>query len=99
MSTEPTAAEAAVSPPPAAAPAAPPAVAFTPYQKTVVAILAFLQFTIILDFMIISPLGALLLPQLHITTKQFGRAVSVYAFAAAISGILSAGYADKFDRK
>jgi predicted MFS family arabinose efflux permease len=99
MSTEPTAAEAVAPSPPAAAPAAPPALAFTPYQKTVVAILAFLQFTIILDFMIISPLGALLLPQLHITTEQFGRAVSVYAFAAAISGILSAGYADKFDRK
>jgi predicted MFS family arabinose efflux permease len=99
MSTEPTAAEAASpspSPPPVAAPAA---AGFTSYQKTVVAILAFLQFTIILDFMIISPLGALLLPQLHITTKQFGFAVSVYAFSAAISGILSAGYADKFDRK
>jgi predicted MFS family arabinose efflux permease len=100
MSTEPTSplAEAATAPTPAA-PAAPPALAFTSYQKTVVAILAFLNFTIILDFMIISPLGALLLPQLHITTKQFGFAVSVYAFAAAISGILSAGYADKFDRK
>ena len=32
---------------------------FTRYQKFVVAVLAFLQFTIILDFMIISPLGAL----------------------------------------
>jgi predicted MFS family arabinose efflux permease len=100
MSTEPTStlAEAAL-PPPAAAPAAPPAVAFTPYQKTVVAILAFLNFTIILDFMIISPLGALLLRDLHIPTKKFGLVVSVYAFSAAISGILSAGFADKFDRK
>ncbi|HVU52967.1 MAG TPA: MFS transporter [Polyangia bacterium] len=99
MSTETTAAEAAAAPPPAAAPAAPPALAFTPYQKTVVAILAFLNFTIILDFMIISPLGALLLRDLHIPTKKFGLVVSAYAFSAAISGILSAGYADKFDRK
>jgi predicted MFS family arabinose efflux permease len=72
---------------------------FTPYQKFVVAVLAFLQFTIILDFMIISPLGALLLQELHITTRQFGLVVSVYAFSAGASGLLAAGFADKFDRK
>ena len=72
---------------------------FTRYQKFVVAVLAFLQFTIILDFMIISPLGALLLPELHITTRQFGLVVSVYAFSAGASGLLAAGFADKFDRK
>src|SRR3954462_15252417 len=72
---------------------------FTPYQKFVVAVLAFLQFTFVLDFMIISPLGALLLPALHITTRQFGLAVSAYAFSSAASGILAAGFADKFDRK
>jgi predicted MFS family arabinose efflux permease len=99
MSTEPTAAEAAIPSTPAAAGAAPAPLAFTSYQKAVVAILAFLNFTIILDFMIISPLGALLLRDLHIPTKRFGLVVSVYAFSAAISGILSAGFADKFDRK
>src|SRR5262245_61791248 len=72
---------------------------FTPYQKFVIAILAFLQFTIILDFMIVSPLGALLLPQLHITTRQFGLVVSVYALSAGVAGLLAAGFADKFDRK
>ena len=72
---------------------------FTPYQKFVVAILAFLQFTVVLDFMILSPLGAMLLKELHITTKQFGAAVSAYAFSASAAGILAAGFADKFDRK
>jgi predicted MFS family arabinose efflux permease len=72
---------------------------FTRYQKFVVAVLAFLQFTIILDFMIISPLGALLLRDLHITTRQFGLVVSAYAFSASASGLLAAGFADKFDRK
>ena len=72
---------------------------FTRYQKVVVAVLAFLQFTIILDFMIISPLGALLLQELHITTRQFGLVVSAYAFAAGVSGLLAAGFADRFDRK
>lgn len=69
------------------------------YQKFVVAILAFLQFTIVLDFMILSPLGATLMPTLEITTAQFGWVVSSYAFSAGIAGFLAAGFADRFDRK
>jgi predicted MFS family arabinose efflux permease len=72
---------------------------FSSYQKFVVGILAFLQFTIILDFMIISPLGAIVMPALHISTHEFGLAVSSYAFSAAISGVGAAGFADRFDRK
>jgi predicted MFS family arabinose efflux permease len=72
---------------------------FTRYQIFVVAVLAFLQFTIILDFMIVSPLGAIVMPTLHITPRQFGFAVSSYAFSAALSGVLAAGFADRFDRK
>jgi predicted MFS family arabinose efflux permease len=71
----------------------------TRYQKFVVALLAFLQFTVILDFMTLSPLGAVLMPALHITPAQFGLVVSVYAFSAGISGFLAAGFADRFDRK
>jgi predicted MFS family arabinose efflux permease len=69
------------------------------YQKFVVALLAFLQFTVILDFMTLSPLGATLMPALHITPAQFGLAVSAYAFSAGTSGLLAAGFADRFDRK
>lgn len=72
---------------------------FTRYQIFVIALLAFLQFTIVLDFMILSPLGVLVLKELSINTKEFGLVVSVYAFSAGISGILAAGFADKFDRK
>lgn len=72
---------------------------FTGYQKFVIAILAFLQFTIILDFMILSPLGAVLMPALKITPSQFGAVVSAYAFSAGISGLLAAGFADRYDRK
>src|ERR1700750_529238 len=72
---------------------------FTGYQKFLIAILAFLQFTIILDFMIVSPLGAMVMPALSITPSQFGAAVSVYAFSAAFSGLAAAGFADRFDRK
>ena len=72
---------------------------FTRYQALLIALLAFTQFTIILDFIIMSPLGAILMPALDITAGQFGIAVSAYAFSAGLSGILAAGFADRFDRK
>ena len=72
---------------------------FTRYQSLLVALLAFVQFTVILDFTIMSPLGAIIMPALDMSTGQFGAAVSAYAFSAGISGILSAGFADRFDRK
>jgi predicted MFS family arabinose efflux permease len=80
-------------------PAEPAKIVFSPYQKGVLALLAFLQFTVILDFMIISPLGAMLMPTLRITPAQFGLVVSVYAFSAGVSGLLAAGFADRYDRK
>jgi predicted MFS family arabinose efflux permease len=83
---------------PAASPASKPA-AFTPYQRFVILLLALLQFTIILDFMILSPLGDILLKSLSLSTSQFGSVVSAYAISAGVSGILTAGFADKFDRK
>lgn len=76
-----------------------PGEGFTGYQMFVVAILAILQFTIVLDFMVLSPLGAQLMLELEITPQQFGWVVSAYAFSAGISGLLAAGFADKFDRK
>jgi predicted MFS family arabinose efflux permease len=72
---------------------------FSRYQSALIALLAFAQFTIILDFTIMSPLGAIIMPALGITAAQFGVAVSAYAFSAGISGILAAGFADRFDRK
>jgi len=72
---------------------------FSRYQIFIIALLAILQFTVVLDFMVLSPLGAQLMKVLHLTTSQFGLAVSGYAFSAGISGLLAAGFADKFDRK
>jgi predicted MFS family arabinose efflux permease len=72
---------------------------FTGHQKFIIALLALLQFTIILDFMVISPLGDILMKTLDMTTANFGFAVSAYAFSAGISGLLAAGFADRFDRK
>src|SRR6202165_1324291 len=72
---------------------------FTPYQKFVVASLAFLQFAVILDFMIVAPLGALVMPALDMSPRNFGFIVSAYAFSAGASGLLVAGFADRYDRK
>src|SRR5690349_2974374 len=72
---------------------------FTKYQTLVIAILAILQFSIVLDFMVLSPLGAQLMLELDITPSQFGIVVSAYALSAGASGLLAAGFADKFDRK
>jgi predicted MFS family arabinose efflux permease len=71
----------------------------TRYQIAVIAILAFLQFTVVLDFTILSPLGAILMRDLGVSPAQFGLVVSAYAFSAALSGLLAAGFADEFDRK
>lgn len=72
---------------------------FTRYQIFIIAILAILQFTLILDFMVLSPLGAILMKELSLQPKQFGLVVSAYAFSAGASGLLAAGFADRFDRK
>lgn len=72
---------------------------FSRYQVFVIAVLSLLQFTVILDFMVLNPLGEILITKMNITTQQFGLVVSAYAFSAGLSGIMAAGFADKFDRK
>lgn len=61
--------------------------------------LAAVQFTNILDFMIMAPLGPELMRSLKINTQQFGLILSVYTISAGISGFISAFFADRFDRK
>lgn len=84
---------------PSSALAKAPVTPFSPYQKFVVGALAFLQFAVILDFMLMAPLGALIMPALKIGPKEFGFVVSAYAFSAGAASLLTAGFADRFDRK
>lgn len=72
---------------------------FSKYESFVIVILALTVFTVVLDFMVLAPLGAQLLRILDITPAQFGLVVSAYAFSAGASGLLAAGFADKYDRK
>lgn len=72
---------------------------FTPYQRLALVLLALLQFTVLLDFMIISPIGYVLTEDLDIAMDQFGLVVSSYIFTAAVAGFAAAGFIDLYDRK
>lgn len=72
---------------------------FSKYERFVIIILALTVFTVVLDFMVLAPLGAQLLRILSISPAQFGLVVSAYAFSAGASGLLAAGFADQYDRK
>jgi multidrug resistance protein len=61
--------------------------------------LAGIQFTHILDFMIMMPLGPQLIRAMQINTHEFGLLLSSYTFTAAASGLLAATYIDRFDRR
>lgn len=72
----------------------------TPRQeKWLLLTLAVIQFTHIMDFMIMMPLGPQLMRIFSIHTTQFGLLVSAYTFSAGISGFLSSFVMDRFDRK
>lgn len=61
--------------------------------------LAAIQFAHILDFMVMMPLGPVLMRELAIDAHQFGLLVSSYTFTAALAGIPMAIVADRFERK
>jgi predicted MFS family arabinose efflux permease len=61
--------------------------------------LAGVQFTHILDFMIMMPLGPQLTALFGLSTAQFGLLVSVYTFSAGVSGLLATLYVDRLGRK
>jgi predicted MFS family arabinose efflux permease len=61
--------------------------------------LAGIQFTHILDFMIMMPLGPQFREIFGISDAQFGLLVSAYTLAAGVSGLVASTYVDRFDRK
>ncbi|WP_251368394.1 MFS transporter [Polynucleobacter sp. AP-Kolm-20A-A1] len=61
--------------------------------------LAGIQFTHILDFMIMMPLGPVFIKVLNINTHQFGLLLSSYTFAAAAAGVFATYYVDRFERR
>lgn len=71
----------------------------TKQERIVLFLLAALNFTHILDFMIMMPLGPYLMPFFQISPFQFSILVSAYTISAAISGFSAAFFVDNYDRK
>lgn len=61
--------------------------------------LAGIQFTHILDFMIMMPLGPQFIKAFAINAHEFGWLLSAYTFAAAVAGIFATYYVDRFERR
>jgi len=68
-------------------------------EKTLLFTLAVIQFTNVMDFMIMMPLGPQLMRIFDITPQQFSLVVSSYTFSAGIFVFLAAFFIDKFDRR
>ncbi|HEX5363367.1 MAG TPA: MFS transporter [Gallionella sp.] len=74
--------------------------ALTPQRERFLLLaLAGIQFSHVIDFMIMMPLGPILMIELGITTHEFGLLVASYRFTAALSGLLTAIFVDRFERK
>ena len=61
--------------------------------------LAGIQFTHIVDFMVMMPLGPQFTQLFNISDAKFGLLVSAYTFSAGASGLLASFYVDLFSRK
>jgi predicted MFS family arabinose efflux permease len=68
-------------------------------ERLLLLFLAAIQFTIVVDFLIVMPLGPQYMRVFFITPGQFGLMVSAYAISAGIFGILAGFALDRFDRK
>lgn len=68
-------------------------------ERVLLLTLAALQFTHIVDFMILMPLGPQLMRLFGITPQQFGLLVSCYTISAGVSSFLGSFYLDRFGRR
>ncbi len=70
-------------------------------ERIILILLAAINFTHIMDFMVMAPLGTYLMkdPSLQVTEKKFSYLLAVYPIAAAVSSCAAAFFVDRFDRK
>lgn len=68
-------------------------------ERIIIILLAAINFTHILDFMIMMPLGNYLMPHFRISPQQFSILLASYPISSFASGIMMALFADKFERK
>jgi MFS transporter, DHA1 family, inner membrane transport protein len=62
-------------------------------------LLALVQFTSVVDFMIVMPLAPILKKLWTIDSSQFSRIVSLYSIGAFLSAMICVSFVDRFDRK
>lgn len=70
-----------------------------PSERTILLLLASVQFAHIVDFMIMMPLGPQLMRELDLTPRAFSALVAAYTIAAGVVGFASAPFLDRFDRR
>jgi predicted MFS family arabinose efflux permease len=93
-------AEASAGPPnPMNPPAPAPGPKISRTEWGILLVLAAIQFTNILDFVIVMPLAPLVQKKYQITPEQFGYFVAAYGYLSCIGSLLAATFLDRFDRK
>lgn len=70
-----------------------------PSERVILLVLAAIQFTHIMDFMVMMPLAPQLMRELSLGAGQFSALVAAYSIAAGVVGLLSAPFIDRFDRR
>jgi predicted MFS family arabinose efflux permease len=68
-------------------------------ERLLLLILAMVQLTNVLDFVVMMPLGPQFMRHFSISPQAFGMMVSSYTFSAAVFGFLGAFFIDRFDRR
>ena len=68
-------------------------------ERSLLLLLAAVQFTHIVDFMILMPLGPQLMRELHIGPGHFSALVAAYTISSGVVGLLAAPFIDRFDRR
>ncbi|RKG63684.1 MFS transporter [Corallococcus exercitus] len=68
-------------------------------ERTLLWLLAAVQFTHVVDFMMLMPLGPLLMQRLGLSATRFGALVSAYTLASAAMGVLGVFWLDRLERK
>lgn len=68
-------------------------------ERLILLVLASVQFTSIVDFMVIMPLGPQLERSIGLDTQKFAMVVSAYTYTAGLAGLISTLFLDRFARR
>jgi predicted MFS family arabinose efflux permease len=72
---------------------------FNKREKITIAIISLVHFCLIIDFMLLMPLGATIMKSFSITAKEFGLLVGVHTFISGVTGLVAAMFLDFYQRK